>query len=71
MIQRVPFLLMALVQVFFAVRCLHNPRAAKEVNIRMGTIWAKLPLSFYRGVGVACAAAALLFFYLSLYPPSQ
>jgi hypothetical protein len=68
---RLPFLLMAIVQVLFAVRCVRNPKAAKDVNIRMGTIWAKLPTSFYRGLGVVCAGAAILFFYLSLNPPSH
>jgi len=34
-------------------------------------IAAKLPLSFYRGVGVFCAGAAILFFYLFLNPPSN
>ena len=71
MIERIAFLLMAIVQVLFAVRCLRNPQAAKDVNIRLRTIWANLPLSFYRGVGVVCAAFAIFFFCLFLNPPSH
>jgi type VI protein secretion system component VasF len=62
---------MAIVQGLFALRCFRNPQAAKDVNVRMGTVWAKLPLSFYRGVGVLCAVAAFLFFYLFLNPPAH
>ena len=71
MINRLGFLLMAIVQVLFALRCLRNPQKAKDVNIQQRTIWAKLPLSFYRGVGVLCAGAAILFFYMFLKPPSN
>jgi hypothetical protein len=62
---------MAIVQAFFAVRCLRNPEAAKDENVRMMTIWANLPLSFWRALGIICAGAAILFFYLFLYPPSN
>jgi hypothetical protein len=68
---RLPFLLMAIVQALFAIRALRNPRAVKDLNIRLGTVWANLPLSFVRGVGVVCAGAAILFFYLFLWPPSK
>jgi hypothetical protein len=59
---------MAVVQALFAVRCLRSPEAAKTVNVQLRTIWANLPLAFYRGVGVICAGAAILFFYLFLKP---
>jgi hypothetical protein len=71
MLDRLVFLLMAIVQVLFAVRCLRNPQAAKDLNVQKRTIWAKLPLSFYRGVGLLCTGAAILFFYLFLKPPSH
>jgi hypothetical protein len=62
---------MAVVQTLFAVRCLRNPEAAKRVNVQQGTIWANLPLAFFRGLGVICAGAAILFFYLFLKPHSN
>jgi hypothetical protein len=65
------FLLMAVAQVFFAIRLVRNPQAAKDVNIRMKTMWAKFPLTFYRGAGVVCAGAAILFFYMFLRPRSN
>lgn len=71
MIQRLLFLLMAIVQAFFAVRLFRNPEEAKELNDRMGTILAKLPLSCYRAIGIVCAAATLLFFYLFLHTPGN
>jgi hypothetical protein len=71
MIHRIPFLLMAIVQALFALRCLRNPEAAKAVNVQQGTIWAKLPLSFYRAIGVLCAGAAILFLYLFLGATSK
>jgi len=71
MIHRLPFLLMAIVQAFFAFRCLRNPQAVKRVNIDKRTIWENLPLSFYRGIGLLCASAASLFFYMFLKPPSN
>jgi len=67
---RVFFLLMAIAQVLFAIRCLRNPQAAKDVNVRLKTIWARLPLSFYRGIGVLCTAAAMWFLYLFFNPPN-
>jgi len=69
MINRVFFLFMAMMQVVFALRLLRNPQAAKAVNIQLRTIWARLPLVFYRGLGVLCAIAAIIFFYLFLNPP--
>jgi hypothetical protein len=57
MIHRIPFLLMAIVQALFALRCLRNPEAAKAVNVQQGTIWAKLPLSFI--APLECYALAL------------
>jgi type VI protein secretion system component VasF len=57
---------MAVVQALFALRCFRNPEAAKLINVEQGTIWAKLPLSFYRALGVLCAGAAILFLYLFL-----
>jgi hypothetical protein len=71
MLHRLPFLLMAIMQVVFAIRGFCNPQAAKDINVRFGTIWAKLPLWFYRGIGVVCSVAAILFFYLFLNPPSH
>lgn len=71
MLHRLLFLLMAIAQAAFAVRGLRNPQAAKDVNVNMHTTWAKLPLSFYRVVGVLCAGLAILFFYLFLSPPSN
>lgn len=67
--QRIFFLLMAVAQVAFAVRLLRKPQAAKDVNIRLKTMWARFPLWFYRGMGVLCSGAAILFFYMFLYPP--
>ncbi len=65
-VQRALFLLMAAVQALFAFRALGNPQAAKDLNIRLKTIWAKLPLSFYRGVGIVCAGLSIWFLYLFL-----
>jgi hypothetical protein len=68
---------MAIAQAAFAVRGLRNPQAVKDLNMVnprsefVRKIAAKLPLSFYRGVGVFCAGAAILFFYLFLNPPSN
>lgn len=69
LMQRSLFLFMAVAQVLFAVRCLRNPQAAKAVNIRLKTVWARLPLSFYRGVGIVCAGGAIWFLYLFFNPP--
>jgi hypothetical protein len=71
MTSRIWFLLMAIAQVFFAVRCLLQPEIAKAGNVRMKTIDAKLPLFFFRGMGLVCAGAAALFFCLFLKPPSN
>ena len=68
-VQRVFFLFMATAQVLFAFRALANPQAAKNVNIRRKTIWAKFPVGFYRSVGVICTGAAIWFLYLFLHPP--
>ena len=68
---RVFFLIMAALQVLFAVRAIGNPGAAKEVNIGLKTAWAGFPLWFFRAVGVLCVVAAICFFYLFLYPPSN
>jgi len=62
---------MAIAQALLALRCLRNPQAAKRVNIDQMTIWANLPLSFYRGIGVLCASGAILFFYMFLKPHSN
>lgn len=71
MIQRLLFLVMAIVQALFAFRLLRNPEAAKELNDRYGTVFAKLPLSCNRAIGVVCAAATIVFFYLFLRPPGN
>jgi hypothetical protein len=71
MINRLGFLLMAFAQVLFGVRLLLKPEAAKAVNVKLGTIWAKLPVAFYRALGVVCSGAAILFFYLCLFPPRK
>jgi len=69
--ERLGFLLMAIVQFLFAVRLLRNPQAAKNYNVAARTIWARLPLAFYRGIGFVCAAATLWFIYLFVYPHSN
>ncbi len=71
MIHRLYFVLMAFAQVYFAIRILRSPQDVKDVNIRLKTIWAKLPIPVYRGLGFVCAGAAILFFYLALKPNSD
>jgi hypothetical protein len=69
--ERAFFLLMAAAQAFFAIRAVGNPQAVKEVNIRLNTIWARMPLWFYQGIGLLCAGAAICFFYLFFNPPHK
>jgi hypothetical protein len=69
MMNRLGFLLMAIAQALFALRALLQPHRAKDGNIQRKTIYAKMPLWFYRCVGVLCAGLAVLFFYLFLKPP--
>jgi hypothetical protein len=60
---------MAILQALCAVRAIFNPQAARAGNIKCKTIYANLPLSLYRCVGVLCAGAAISFFYLFLKSP--
>ncbi len=61
---RLLFLLMAILQALFAIRAIRTPQKVKDLNLSLKTIWAELPISFFRGIGVVCAGAAILFFYL-------
>jgi hypothetical protein len=71
MVQRIGFLLMAMAQALFAVRCLRNPKSAREENVSLKTIFANLPLGFYRTVGALCAVRPCYFSSLFLKPPSN
>jgi hypothetical protein len=62
---------MAIVQVVFAVQAIFRPQAARAGNIKQKNIYAKMPLPVYRAVGLVCAGAAILFFYMFLNPPSH
>jgi uncharacterized membrane protein YidH (DUF202 family) len=67
--QRLFFLIMAIVQVVFAVQGIFRPQAVRAGNVKRRTIYANLPLPVYRAVGVVCTGAAVFFFYLFLKPP--
>lgn len=68
---RMIFLLLAVIQIALAFRLLRRPQAAKDVNIQLNTTWARLPLWFYRGIGVLFSCAAVWCFYMFLYWPKS
>jgi len=60
---------MAIAYVLFTVHSFRNPQAVKTANCRAP--WRNFPVSFFKGLGFLWGLIAILFFYLTINPPSK
>lgn len=60
---------MAMAYVFFTVYSFRNSQAVKTANRRAP--WRNFPVSFFKGLAFLWGLIAILFFYLTISPPSK